>query len=186
MFYYFLVVSDYLIDFIKFFSFYEWVILFKGLYFRFCPSSTFIPKIYAFHYLKGFSLFKRFLEIPDWELWLPVTGSSSRTRRCCTKLLGVSIQKRCFKLVLNDYENNYATLLKKNNTTTMKSKRLGTLVTDIFKTINNINPSFMKDTFTSKRVPKVRPYNILITLLTVVKSLTSITKFKENAAISTK
>ena len=59
----------------------------------------------------------------------------------------------------------------------MKSKRLGTLVTDILKTINNINPSFMKDIFTSKRVPKVGPYNILITLLTVVKSLTSIAKF---------
>ena len=71
--------------------------------------------------------------------------------------LDVSIHKRCFRLVLNDYENNYATLLKRNNTTTMESKRLSTLGIGIFKTINNINSSFMKDIFTPKSVPKVRP-----------------------------
>ena len=36
-----------------------------------------------------------------------------------------SIQKRGLRLGLNDYEIDYATLLKKNNTPTMKIKRLG-------------------------------------------------------------
>ena len=49
---------------------------------------------------------------------------------------------------LNDYESDYATLLKKKNTTIMEIKRLRTLAIEIFKTINNIHPSFMKDRFT--------------------------------------
>ena len=53
-------------------------------------------------------------------------------------------------IVVNDYESDYATLLKKNNTTTMVIQRLRTLAIEIFKTINNINLSFMKDIFTTK------------------------------------
>ena len=52
--------------------------------------------------------------------------------------------------MLDDYESNYGNLIKKNGTTTMKVKRLRTLVTKIFKTINNINPSYMKNMFTPK------------------------------------
>ena len=40
--------------------------------------------------------------------------------------------------------------LKKNNTTTMQFKRLRTLVLEIFKTIHDINPSFLEDIFTPK------------------------------------
>ena len=36
------------------------------------------------------------------------------------------------------------------------------LATEIFKTINNLNPSFMKDIFTSKVNPKVRPNNLIV------------------------
>ena len=39
----------------------------------------------------------------------------------------------------------------------MKIKRLCTIAIEIFKTINNINPNFMKDIFTPKRDPKIRP-----------------------------
>ena len=73
-----------------------------------------------------------------------------------------SIQKCYLRLVLNDYKNDYATLLKKNNTTTKEIKILHTLAIEIFKTINNINPSFMKDMFTPKRNPKTRSFGILI------------------------
>ena len=66
-----------------------------------------------------------------------------------------SIQKRCLRLGLNDYEIDYATLLKKNNTPTMKIKRLGIWAIEIFKAINNINPSFMKDICTPERDAKV-------------------------------
>ena len=43
----------------------------------------------------------------------------------------------------------------------MEIKRLRTLVKE-FKTISDINPSFMKDISTSKRDPKIRPSDILV------------------------
>ena len=45
----------------------------------------------------------------------------------------------------------------------MEIKRLRNLATEIFKTVNNLNPSFMKDIFTSKENGKVRrPNNIVV------------------------
>ena len=44
----------------------------------------------------------------------------------------------------------------------MEIKRLRTSAIEIFKTINNINLSFMKYIFTPKRDPKIRPYDILV------------------------
>ena len=64
------------------------------------------------------------------------------------------IQKRCLRLVLDDYESDYGNLIKKNGNTTMEVKRLQTLATEIFKTINNISPSYMKNIFTSKKTQK--------------------------------
>ena len=83
----------------------------------------------------------------------------------------------------------------------MEIKRLRTLAIEIFKTINKINLSFMKDIFTHKRDPKMRPFEIFVKhrssakysdksliplgpkiwnqLPSNVKTLTSITKFKE-------
>ena len=39
----------------------------------------------------------------------------------------------------------------------MEIKRLRTSATDIFKTIDNINPSYMKNTFNPKINAKIRP-----------------------------
>ena len=44
----------------------------------------------------------------------------------------------------------------------MEIKRLRNLATEIFKTVNNLNPSFMKDIFTSKENAKVRLNNIIV------------------------
>ena len=44
----------------------------------------------------------------------------------------------------------------------MEIKRLRTLATEIFKTINNINPSYMKNIFTSKTNAKIRPHDIIV------------------------
>ena len=111
------------------------------------------------------------------------------------------IQKRCLRLELDDYESDHGNLIKKNGTPTMEIKSLRTLANEIFKTINNINPSYMKNIFTSKRKAKIRPHDIIVrhhntatygdksltalgpkicnNLPTNIKSLTSITKFKE-------
>ena len=44
------------------------------------------------------------------------------------------ILKRCLRIVLNDYEGDYETLLRNNNKPTMEIRRLRTLAAEIFKT----------------------------------------------------
>ena len=60
------------------------------------------------------------------------------------------VQNRCLRLALDDYESDYGNLIKKNVTTTAEMKRLRTLANEIFKTINNMNPSYMKNIVTPK------------------------------------
>ena len=64
-------------------------------------------------------------------------------------------QKRCLISVLDYYESDYGNLIKKNGTTTMEIKRLRTLATETFKTINNINLSYLKNIFTPKNPAKI-------------------------------
>ena len=109
--------------------------------------------------------------------------------------------KTLSRLVLDHYESDYGNLFEKNGTTTMKMKRLRALATEIFKRTNNINPSYMKNIFTPKTNAKIRPHDIIVRhhntatygdksltvlgptiwnkLPTNIKSLTSMTKFKE-------
>ena len=83
----------------------------------------------------------------------------------------------------------------------MEIKRLRNLATEIFKTVNNLSPSFIKNIFTSKENAKVCPNNIVVkshnsatygdkSLMTLgpkiwnalpenIKSETSYKKFKE-------
>ena len=109
-------------------------------------------------------------------------------------------QKLSLGLVLDDYESDYGNLIEKNGTSTMEIKKLRTLATEIFKTIN-INLSYTKNIFTPKTNAKIRPHDIIVRyhntaiyvdkrltalgtkiwnkLPTNIKSLTSITKFKK-------
>ena len=112
------------------------------------------------------------------------------------------IQKRCLRIVLDDYDSDYDALLRKSGKVTIEIKRLRVLAIEIFKTVNNLNPNYMKDIFTPKLHPKVRPNDILVkhhntitygtkSLKTLgpkiwsqlpedIKSETSYTKFKEH------
>ena len=65
------------------------------------------------------------------------------------------IHKRSLKMLLNDNISDYNTLLDKGGKPSMEIKRLRILATEIFKTINNLNPVFMKNIFTSKVNAKV-------------------------------
>ena len=58
------------------------------------------------------------------------------------------IQERAFRLILvNDHESDYDQLLTKVNKPTLEIRRLKFLATEIFKTINNLNPPYMKEIF---------------------------------------
>ena len=57
------------------------------------------------------------------------------------------IQKRTLRFVNNDYQSDYASLLKNCNQVTMEVKRMKHLFIEIYKTMNGQNPSYMKEIF---------------------------------------
>ena len=56
----------------------------------------------------------------------------------------------------------------------MEIKRLRTLDKEIFKTINNINQSFMKNIFTPKEVLKSDPLTSLLNITSMQSILTKV------------
>ena len=72
------------------------------------------------------------------------------------------VQKRCLRIVLDDYDSDYNVLLRKSGKVTMEIKRLRVLAIEIFKAVSNLNPNYMKDIFAPKLNPKVRPNSILV------------------------
>ena len=55
------------------------------------------------------------------------------------------IQYRFLKLITNDYNSDYKFLLNEKGNSTMEIKGLRTLALNISKTLNKLNPHFMKD-----------------------------------------
>ena len=58
------------------------------------------------------------------------------------------IQKRALRFLYNDYESDYEHLLKISDRPSIEIKHLRNLATEIFKTLNDLNPPFMKEIFT--------------------------------------
>ena len=55
------------------------------------------------------------------------------------------IQERYLKLLYNNTTETYDDLLIKTSQSSMEIKRLRTLAMEIFKTLNDINPNYMKE-----------------------------------------
>ena len=62
-----------------------------------------------------------------------------------------AIQKRVLRFMLNDYESSYEDLFKKSGNPSMNLRRTRSLCIEIYKTIDYLNPKFMKNLF---EVPK--------------------------------
>ena len=69
-----------------------------------------------------------------------------------------NFHKRCLRLTLNDYK----TLLDKSGKEYMKIRKIKRLAIEIFKTVNELNPNFMKTIFTSKTNSRSRPIDLLV------------------------
>ena len=63
------------------------------------------------------------------------------------------IQKRALSIVFNDYDSDYITLLNRANMKSVFQLRINRMLTEIFKTINGINPSYLNEIFKIKDVP---------------------------------
>ena len=63
------------------------------------------------------------------------------------------IQKRALSIVFNDHECDYDILLNKANMKSVFQLRVNRMLTEIYKTINGINPSYLNEIFKLKNVP---------------------------------
>ena len=70
------------------------------------------------------------------------------------------IQEKALRLITNDKGLSYNDLLKKHNKFSIKTRSLKILATEIFKTINNLNPIYMKDIFKVKTGQKNTRQNL--------------------------
>ena len=57
------------------------------------------------------------------------------------------LQKRALRFLYDDFEAPYEDLLSKGEKSTMNVRRLRTLCVDIYKTFNDLNPSFVNNIF---------------------------------------
>ena len=57
------------------------------------------------------------------------------------------IQERALRIIYKDTESTYSELLEKDCAVTIHTKNLQLLMTEIYKTRNDLNPSFMQEIF---------------------------------------
>ena len=60
------------------------------------------------------------------------------------------IQYRVLQFLQNDYDSDYNTLLKKSDKFSMEIRRLRPMALEIFKSLNDLNPSFMNILFNKR------------------------------------
>ena len=65
-----------------------------------------------------------------------------------------NLQKQALKFLYKSYNTSYENLLLKSGFSSMNVKRLRTLYVEIFKTLNNLNPSFMKESFSLRQMDR--------------------------------
>ena len=84
-----------------------------------------------------------------------------------------SLQKRVLRFLYEDYVSSYEELLQKAGKETMKVNRLRSLCIEIYKSINNINPTYMNEIFKLRKTSRaVRSnYKLLIKLVLVIRVL---------------
>ena len=65
-------------------------------------------------------------------------------------LLIEKTHKRALKILYNDFSLSYRELLEKSGSVNIHVKHLQQLMTEIYKTIESVNPLFMKNIFSAK------------------------------------
>ena len=62
------------------------------------------------------------------------------------------LQERSLRIIHNDYEASFETLLKCSKQESLLTKRLKIMILEVFKTVNRLNPSCLHDLFTKNEV----------------------------------
>ena len=72
-------------------------------------------------------------------------------QRKCNNLIN-RIHERALRIAYNDYVSDFKTLLRKDNSVTIHQRNIEALILEIYKTLNNLNPTFMKEIFCLKEI----------------------------------
>ena len=72
------------------------------------------------------------------------------------------MQERALRLLHNEYASDYAELLKKPGKAAIEIKHLRCISLEIFKTVNNLNPYYMKKIFSKTTNLTHRPLDITL------------------------
>ena len=70
------------------------------------------------------------------------------------------VQELALRILYNDLSGDYESILNKSSKSTMEVKRLRTLVLEVFKTLYNMNPEYMKEIFHKTAFSTHRPLNL--------------------------
>ena len=87
------------------------------------------------------------------------------------------IQKQTLTKLYNDSTIEYNQLLNKYSKASMEVKHLRTLALEIFKTLNNLNPEYMKEIFYKTTNLTHRPFNIKVNQNNTTKYGNNTTKY---------
>ena len=72
------------------------------------------------------------------------------------------MQERTLRILYNGSTSDCNQLLNKSSKASMKVKRVRKLALEIFKTLNNLNPEYMKEIFYETTNLTHRPFNIKV------------------------
>ncbi len=73
-----------------------------------------------------------------------------------------AIQERTLRFMFNDMTSTYNSLLEKCNYTTLHIRHIKAIASEVFKSLNNLNPNFMNKMFEMKDITyDLRDSNIL-------------------------
>ena len=87
------------------------------------------------------------------------------------------IQERTLRILYNDSTSDYNQLLNKSSKASMEVKCLRNLALEIFKTLNHLNPEYMKEIFYKTTNLTHRPFNIKVNQNNTTKYGNNTTKY---------
>ena len=72
------------------------------------------------------------------------------------------IHERAIRFIYNDYTNDFSTILNENGESSLYLKRVRTMAHEIYKSLNGLNPTYMKELLKSREKTMRRPLDLYI------------------------
>ena len=90
-----------------------------------------------------------------WNQWEGIVHRTPLIILYCLQVNNTKLEKlqeRSLRIIHNDYDASFETLLKCSKQESLLTKRLKIMILEVFKTVNRLNPSCLHDLFTKNEV----------------------------------